>query len=606
MPRLHPIWLAVSLSSLSVATSGFSGDKTTPDTPIQSRVDSQPRVESLRTVRGKLERRQNGLNGKTTYALRDLQTGIRYRIYSADSTRLRTFVGRTVRMRGQGWNRSDIDVGYLRIGATVASSMPPSDSLDAVPGADSHSHHDGHTEPAHHTEPAYLSDSISQTLPAGWVSRSGQTPVAIQTPASELNDGAATLGTLEIPTPVGTRLHDLDLLDNPSHRCPQCGALPDYACGPAGAAWVRAEYLYWRSAGMSIPSLVSTSPAATPIEQAGILGEPGTQTLVGAEDVLADRRGGGRVRVGLWLGPARVWGIEGDYLVLNNLNYEVAQDSSLNGVDVLAQPFFNIHPLDDLGNPQVPGEDAYLLAYPQLSDGAVQVRASTSMRSASLHLVRFLGCRDFPQETTCGPGCAYYSRVNLLLGFQFMEFEENLSVLSQTQPIGSIERWAVSDQFDTTNDFQGGEIGFHWQAQRHVWTFDLLGRVAVGNVHQLVNISGQTVHTDPGGTETLLAGGLLAQRTNSGIHERNVLGLIPQAQATVGVFLTPQLRFTLGYSLIYWTNVVRPTDSIERDLNPQLLPPESVPFSGPERPEFAFRHQDFWAQGFHAGLDYRW
>ena len=103
-----------------------------------------------------------------------------------------------------------------------------------------------------------------------------------------------------------------------------------------------------------------------------------------------------------------------------------------------------------------------------------------------------------------------------------------------------------------------------------------------------------------------LAGGLLAQRTNSGIHERNVLGLIPQAQATVGVFLTPQLRATLGNSLIYWTNVVRPTGGIDRDLNPQLLPPESVPFSGPERPGFAFQQQDFWAQGFHAGLDYRW
>lgn len=606
MPRLHSIWLAVSLSSLWVPTIGFASDTTAPDTPIPSRVESQSHVESLRTVRGKLERRQNGLSGKSSYALRDLQTGIRYRIYTADPTRIQPFVGRTVRMRGQGWNRSDIDVGYLRIGASAEPAIPSPDTLDATPIADSHSHTGSHNEPASHTEPARLPDSIPQTLPAGWVSRNGETPVAIQTPVSELNAGAATFGTLEIPTPVGTRLHDLDLLDNPAHRCPQCGALPDYACGPAGAAWVRAEYLYWRSAGMSLPPLVTTNPIATPAEQAGILGETGTQTLLGADDVLANRRGGGRVRVGLWLGPARVWGIEGDYLVLDDLNYEAAQDSSLNGVDVLAQPFFNIHPLDAQGNPEIAGEDAYLLAYPQLSDGAVQLRAGTSMRSASLHLLRFLGCRDFPQEATCGPGCAYYSRVNLLLGFQFMEFEEHLSVLSQTQPIGSIERWAVSDRFDTTNDFQGGEIGFHWQAQRHVWTFDLLGRVAVGNVHQLVNISGQTVHTDTSGTETLQAGGLLAQRTNSGIHERDALGLIPQAQATLGVFLTPQLRFTLGYSLIYWTNVVRPTDSIDRDLNPQLLPPESVPFSGPARPAFAFRQQEFWAQGFHAGLDYRW
>ena len=570
------------------------------------------RVESLRTVRGKLERRQNELNGKTAYALRDRQTGIRYRIYSEDLARLQPFVGRTVRMRGQGWNRTDIDVGYLRLGAETEPATPSTEAVGAATEAGdqtAHLDHSAHVEHANHTEPArlqYALDRIPQTLPAGWVSRNGQTPVAIQTPVTELSGGSATLGTLEIPTPVGTRLHDLNALDNPSHRCPQCGALPDYACGPAGAAWVRAEYLYWRSAGMSLPPLVTTSPVTTPTEQAGILGEPGTQTLIGAEDVLEDPRGGGRVRVGLWLGPARVWGIEGDYLVLDDLNYSVAQDSGLNGVDVLGQPFFNIHPLDSQGNPAIPAEDAYLLAYPQLSDGAVQVRTGTSMRSASLHLLRFLGCRDFPQEATCGPGCAYYSRVDLLLGFQFMQFEEHLSVLSQTQPLGSIERWAVSDRFDTTNDFQGGEIGFHWQAQRHVWTFDMLGRVAVGNVHQLVNISGQTIHTDTGGVDTLLPGGVLAQRTNSGTHERDALGLIPQVQATMGVFLTPQLRFTLGYSVIYWTNVMRPTDGIDRDLNPQLLPPETVPFSGPERPEFAFRQNDFWAQGFHAGLDYRW
>ncbi|MCH2397743.1 MAG: BBP7 family outer membrane beta-barrel protein, partial [Pirellulales bacterium] len=269
MPRLHPIWLAVFLSSLWVTISGFSSDATASDTSIQPGVESQPRVESLRSVRGKLERRQNSLSGKTSYALRDLQTGIRYRIYTADSTRLRPFVGRTVRMRGHGWNRSDIDVGYLRIGAATEPTVPPSEAGPAEPIAARHNHN--HNEPANHTEPVLLSDSIPQTLPAGWVSRNGQTPVAIQTPVSELNDAVATFGTLEIPTPVGTRLHDLDLLDNPSHRCPQCGALPDYACGPAGAAWVRAEYLYWRSAGMSLPPLVTTSPITTPTEQAGIL-----------------------------------------------------------------------------------------------------------------------------------------------------------------------------------------------------------------------------------------------------------------------------------------------------------------------------------------------
>ncbi|MBN82073.1 MAG: hypothetical protein CMJ70_18230, partial [Planctomycetaceae bacterium] len=175
MPRLYSIWLAVFLSPLWVTTSGFSSDATAPDTEIQPGVESQSRVESLRSVRGKLERRQNGLSGKTSYALRDLQTGIRYRIYANDSTRLQPFVGRTVRMRGHGWNRSDIDVGYLRIGAAAEPTVPSPEPDPAERRIANHDHdHDhDHNAPVNHTEPALLSDSGPQTLPAGWVSRNG-------------------------------------------------------------------------------------------------------------------------------------------------------------------------------------------------------------------------------------------------------------------------------------------------------------------------------------------------------------------------------------------------------------------------------------------------
>ena len=585
MFRLHTIWLIVGFAPLWTRADELPKHRLAPPNQGSSR------VASPRTVVGTLERRRNQLTGETSFSLRDRQTGVRYRVYCDDHATLQPFLGRRVRMRGRGWHRSDIDVGYLWVG----DETPP--HHEGLPAAE--------VAQAEYSEP-YESLEDPQTLPAGWVSRNRQSPVAIQTPATQLSEESGVLGSLEIPTPVGTPLHDLDLLDNPSHRCPQCGSLPDYACGPAGSTWARGEYLYWRSDGLSAPALLTTGPAATPAAQAGVLDQPGTQTLIGNQDLLDENRGGARVRIGLWLGPARVWGLEGDYLILDDLQQVVAHDSGLNGVDILAQPFFNINPLDALGNPETPREDANLLAYPQLADGAVELRTATALRGASLHLVRFLGCRDFPQETTCGPGCGYYSRVDLLLGFQFMQLEEQLSMVSQTLPLASLERRAVTDRFQTDNDFQGGEIGFHWQAQRHVWTFDLLGRVAVGNVHQLVDIAGQTVVTDASGTETLADGGMFAQRTNSGQHERDALGLIPQAQATVGVFLTPHLRATLGYSLIYWNNVVRPTEHIDSDLNPLLLPPETVPFSGAERPAFAFDQQDFWAQGFHAGVDYRW
>jgi hypothetical protein len=52
--------------------------------------------------------------------------------------------------------------------------------------------------------------------------------------------------------------------------------------------------------------------------------------------------------------------------------------------------------------------------------------------------------------------------------------------------------------------------------------------------------------------------------------------------------------------------VVRPGGQIDLDVNPDLLPPEAVPFTGAARPQFVFHETDYWAQGISAGLDYRW
>jgi hypothetical protein len=62
----------------------------------------------------------------------------------------------------------------------------------------------------------------------------------------------------------------------------------------------------------------------------------------------------------------------------------------------------------------------------------------------------------------------------------------------------------------------------------------------------------------------------------------------------------------VGYSLIYWSRVVRPGDQIDLDVNPDYLPPATTPVTGPARPRFVFRESDFWAQGLSVGGDLRW
>jgi hypothetical protein len=99
---------------------------------------------------------------------------------------------------------------------------------------------------------------------------------------------------------------------------------------------------------------------------------------------------------------------------------------------------------------------------------------------------------------------------------------------------------------------------------------------------------------------------LLAQRTNNGTYERDDLAVIPEFGATVGWQLNPCWRVTFGYTFIYWSNVVRAGQQIDRDINVNLLPPEAIPFEGNLRPRFQFNDTDFFVQGISVGLDGRW
>jgi hypothetical protein len=135
----------------------------------------------------------------------------------------------------------------------------------------------------------------------------------------------------------------------------------------------------------------------------------------------------------------------------------------------------------------------------------------------------------------------------------------------------------------------------------------MIGKVAMGNSHQVVYIDGSTDIAYQGTDITqTFPGGILAQRTNMGFHSQNQFAVVPEASVTIGYDLTCRLKCTFGYSFIYWSRVSRPGDHIDLVLNPNLFPEEADPFEGPLRPAFAFRDTSFWAQGMSFGLEYRW
>jgi hypothetical protein len=133
-------------------------------------------------------------------------------------------------------------------------------------------------------------------------------------------------------------------------------------------------------------------------------------------------------------------------------------------------------------------------------------------------------------------------------------------------------------------------------------------KLAFGNNHSEVVIDGQTVTATPvaggGVQQTVTPAGLLAQQqSNIGTFESDQFAVSPELGIMVAREICPNLRATVGYSFIYWSQVARPGDQIDTRLNLSQLAPGGL--VGVARPIFPWVTTDVWAQGLSFGLDYR-
>ncbi len=411
--------------------------------------------------------------------------------------------------------------------------------------------------------------------------------------------------------------------------CPTCQPPICNACGPPGWLWIRGEYLNWWADGMDIPSLLITSTAAA----AGDVGGPTDATarvLYGNQKILDGGRSGFRLSFGGWFGPQKHFGYEGEFLEAGNLTEQFTASSNANGSPILARPFFNINPRDNTGAFDPPATlDSELVSFPNIVAGTFTVSSFSRLRAAAGRLRFNICCKQCPTCSPCDPcggcgvcgnccgnggyggsghGCGYppYIKVDFTGGYRYAELREGLSINEDLQSRIDPERIQLNDTFLTRNSFNGGEVGTIVEMGRNRWTLDMLMRLALGGVRQQVDISGQTTLTTFGAPAETLTGGLLAQTTNIGTYTRNDFAVVPELGTNLGFYLTPRLRALVGYTFFYFSNVVRPGDQIDLDVNPDFIPPQIANPVGLNRPEFVFRETNYWAQGVNVGLDFRW
>ncbi len=354
-------------------------------------------------------------------------------------------------------------------------------------------------------------------------------------------------------------------------------------CGYPHTFWLSADFVSWWMKEGRLPPLVTAGPAGS----SAILGEPGTVLLYGGGRSDLDPLLGGQFRGGMWFDFEQFWGIEGGFqFAAERADDFVAFTPGGPGQPVIARPVVDVL----TGRP---ASTASLI--PDFRTGTVDIYHSSRFLGGEGQVVRNLLC--MPE-----------GRVDLLVGFRYLELEEHLEADQYGDlaagDLGMLPA-VISDEFDARNRFYGGYLGLkaRWEVEK--LTAEVLGRVSLGVTQQQIGILGVTGigNLTPDGFRTLFfPGGILAQATNAGLVDRDVFGVVPECSVRVGYQLLEHLRLHAGLSWLYWNRVVRVGEQIDLGINPNV----PVPPGEPQRPALTFHDSGFWLFGLSAGLEVRY
>jgi len=397
---------------------------------------------------------------------------------------------------------------------------------------------------------------------------------------------AGTALAQKTPVPASTEQQlDLPPLAPPVPSPPQEAPRITDASASPNTFWAGIEALLWWLKASPLPTPLVTTGNPNDGVLAGTLASPDTRVLFGGSNLNLNAIGGGRFTIGGWITAEPILGLElsGFFLEKTSTPFQAVSDG--NGNPPLYLPAFNAVSRK---------EDSAIISDPvQQFSGSVQVSSVTRLWGTELNGI-FAGWS--------GPGFG----LQLLAGFRYLDLEESLQMQSTSSDLVNDSQIALSDNFETRNQFYGGQIGARLDLVRNHLSASLTGKLALGSTLQEVNINGSATQT---GTAAALQGtfpgGFFTQPTNIGRRTHDEFSLVPEAQVKLGYDILPGWRAFVGYDLLYWTQVVRPGNQIDRNLNLTQSPIfGSGTLAGPAQPAALFNRSDFWAQGLTFGFQF--
>lgn len=370
--------------------------------------------------------------------------------------------------------------------------------------------------------------------------------------------------------------------------------------------WISADYLaaWLRPGPLAAPLLTS---ASLPTPTAGVLGQPGTVTLFGGDEVDYNLSSGIRGEVGIWLDDEGCYSLDlsGFFFPEDRVRFSTASDAG--GTPVLVRPVVDA----------VTGQEAgFLVSAPGVAAGNTDIAADIEFFGAELN-------------GRCHMACSRKLTANALLGFRFLSLDETLTVTDRVRPLvnnrftfgGALinvgDELVDTDSFATSNRFYGFQVGgeLRWDLGRfslgrlgetgRVFA-GLYGKVAFGVTDQTVNINGGTTLISPTAGVQALPGGILALPSNIGDHSRSVFAIVPEFGVNVVMELTERIRFRTGYTFLLWDGVARPGSHIDRSVYPSQVPSDQTfgTATGTNRPGFNFREDIFWMHQLNFGIEF--
>lgn len=349
--------------------------------------------------------------------------------------------------------------------------------------------------------------------------------------------------------------------------------------------WATSEYLMgWIQDGPNSVPLIARGSLSDPLPSA--LGQPGTEVLAGGNQVDYGLLHGGRVSVGKWMDPCQTFGLEATGFLMGKSSPASSFSSVSSDGSSLSVPI------------QLPnGTETSIFALvnapgASLPDERLSVEHSSQLWGAEGNLI-------FNQRRTCT------WNVDGLLGFKHLNLNEALDLNADIQRDVTGGRAVVlgEDHFGTRSEFYGSTVGVRGirSGRRLQWTTS--GAIGLGVNANEVNISGNRSQSSPSSPAATTPGFVFSEPTNIGTFQHRSFSVVPECKLGLSYWLRFRLALDVSYSALYWNNVVRPGDQIDRVVNPTQRGGGTL--VGDARPQPLFHRTDLWFHAVGFGVTYR-